>query len=79
MIGEPDRVRLWRGDDPVVFGRIVAVLSEAGLPFEPETDFSHLSLFPDLHRPGYSIVVQANDYERAAKLVEKVLAEPAAE
>jgi hypothetical protein len=66
---------VWRGDDPVAYGRILAALRDAGVDFEPLTDFSHLSHFPDLHRPGYSVAVRATDYERVTKIIENTLKE----
>ena len=80
FVSEGDgKIRVWRGDDPVVFGRILAALELAGLAFDPLTDFSHLSYFPDQRRPGYSIAIAPKDYGRAAEIIEKILAQPPTE
>lgn len=62
-------VLAWRGDDPVLFSRVVAVLKEAEIPYFLLSDHDHLAFQPAIIRPRYGIFIRSEDAQRAEGVV----------
>jgi len=69
----------WRGDDPVAFSRVLAVLREAEIPTFQISDHDQLAFQPAIPRPRYGIFVRQEDASRAEKIIREALEAPAAE
>jgi hypothetical protein len=65
---------VWYGDDPVVFGAILARLKENEIPTYDMAAHSHLiSYEPGMLRPQYAIFVHADQAEEARKFITELL------
>jgi len=67
-------VVVWYGDDPVVFGAILARLKESQIPTYDMAAHSHLiSYEPGMFRPQYAIFVHADQAEEAREVITELL------
>jgi hypothetical protein len=67
-------VVVWYGDDPVVFGGILAALKENKILNYDMAAHSHLiSYEPGMLRPQYAIFVRADQADEARKITTELL------
>jgi hypothetical protein len=59
----------WRGDDPVIFSRVLAALQNAEIPNFQIADHDQLPFQPANPRPRYGIFVRREDAFRAEEMV----------
>jgi hypothetical protein len=63
----------WRGDDPVIFSRVLAALQNAEIPSYQIADHDQLAVQPAIPRPRYGIFVRREDASRAEEVVRQAL------
>jgi len=62
----------WRGDDPVLFSRILGILRESDILTFVLSNHDQLAFQPTTPRPEYGIFVKSEDAQRAARIVSEV-------
>ncbi|HXJ16104.1 MAG TPA: hypothetical protein VNM68_02785 [Candidatus Polarisedimenticolia bacterium] len=59
----------WRGDDPVIFSRVLAALQTAEIPTHQIVDHDQFAFQPGILRPCYGIFVRREDAPRVEEIV----------
>ena len=63
----------WRGDDPVIFGRVLAALQNADIPTHQIVDHDQFAFQPAILRPCYGIFVRREDASRVEEIVREAI------
>jgi hypothetical protein len=63
----------WRGDDPVIFSRVLAALQDADIPTHQIVDHDQFAFQPAILRPCYGIFVRREDASRVEEIVREAI------
>lgn len=63
----------WSGEDPIVYGRVLAALEDANIPVFEIAEHDQFVAVPQISGPRYRILIAQSDAARAEKAIRDAL------